>query len=108
MPELIPVQLDEVTVFIESSRSYGSEETSAVDKVAGRIEDSFDTAQTAIVAMAEKFITSVNGMREATKPDELAVEFAIKFSAEGNVVVTKIGGEATFKITMKYTTKKGE
>jgi hypothetical protein len=31
------------------------------------------------------------------------MEFAIKFTAEGNVVVAKAGAEASLKVSLKYT-----
>jgi hypothetical protein len=35
-------------------------------------------------------------------PDEFTLEFAIKFTAEGNALVAKASAEANLKITMKY------
>jgi hypothetical protein len=35
---------------------------------------------------------------------ELEVEFGIKLSAESNVIIARAGGEANFRIAMKWST----
>lgn len=43
--------------------------------------------------------------RAADWPDEVEVEFAIKLSTDANVIIARTGGEATFKIALRW---KGE
>jgi hypothetical protein len=46
----------------------------------------------------------VSRLREAADwPDEVAVEFAIKLSADANVIIARSGGEANFKISLHWT-----
>ena len=45
----------------------------------------------------------VSRLREAADwPDEVAVEFAIKLSADANVIIARAGGEANFKISLRW------
>jgi len=42
-------------------------------------------------------------LREAADwPDEVEVEFAIKLSADANVIIARTGGEANFRIAMRW------
>jgi hypothetical protein len=40
-------------------------------------------------------------------PDEVTVEFAVKISADSNVIIARAGGEANFKIAMKWSRDAG-
>ena len=45
----------------------------------------------------------VSQLREAADwPDEVTVEFAIKLSADANVIIARAGGEANFKISLRW------
>jgi Trypsin-co-occurring domain 1 len=35
-------------------------------------------------------------------PDEIEVEFSVKLTAEARIVITRAGGEANFRIALKY------
>ena len=35
-------------------------------------------------------------------PEEIGVEFAVKISADSNLVIARAGGEANFRITMRW------
>ena len=36
-------------------------------------------------------------------PDEVEIEFAVKLSTDANVIIARAGGEANFRINMKWT-----
>jgi hypothetical protein len=40
--------------------------------------------------------------RSAEWPDEVEVEFAVKISADSNLVIAKAGGEANFRIALRW------
>jgi Trypsin-co-occurring domain 1 len=40
-------------------------------------------------------------------PDEVEVEFAVKISADSNVIIARAGGEANFRISLKWAGQKG-
>ena len=42
-------------------------------------------------------------IREAAeRPDEVEVEFGVKLSADSNVIIARAGGEANFRIALKW------
>lgn len=41
-------------------------------------------------------------------PDHVVIEFAVKISADSNVIVARAGGEANFKVSVKWTKPKAE
>ena len=45
---------------------------------------------------------TVAELDERSAPDEYELEFAIKFTGEGNVFVAKVGAEANLKVTLRY------
>ena len=45
----------------------------------------------------------VSQIREAAeRPDEVEVEFGVKLSADSNVIIARAGGEANFRIALKW------
>lgn len=45
----------------------------------------------------------VSELREAADwPDEVEVEFAVKISADSNVIIARAGGEANFRIALRW------
>ena len=45
--------------------------------------------------------------QSAEWPDEVEVEFAVKISADSNLVIAKAGGEANFRIALRWGDKGG-
>jgi hypothetical protein len=105
MSNIQDTNINGVTVLIETTgeRSSGLERTSAVSRATETLQDGLEIAEKAIVGISERLVTSIKGMSSPTVPDELQIEFSIKVTAKGNVVVTQVGGEANFKVTLKYT-----
>jgi hypothetical protein len=45
----------------------------------------------------------VEQVREAAQqPDEVQIEFAVKVSTDANVIIARAGGEANFRIALKW------
>ena len=45
----------------------------------------------------------VSELRAAAEwPDEVEVEFAIKLSADANVIIARTGGEANFRVALRW------
>jgi hypothetical protein len=40
-------------------------------------------------------------------PDEVEVEFAVKISADSNVIIARAGGEANFRIALRWSRDQG-
>lgn len=102
----LPVKIEGQTVFFEVEPIYGYEETTTPGSVLEKAEDAFDRTREVVVNIAKGMVSAIKSLDQQVIPDEFAMEFAIKLSGEGNIVVSKVGAEANFKITMKYIHKK--
>lgn len=48
-------------------------------------------------------------LREAAEwPGEVEVEFGVKLSADSNVIIARAGGEANFRIALRWLERKGD
>jgi hypothetical protein len=85
---LISVRVGDVELLVETVPVAGSEQTSVTDKAAGHVEHAFGRAQEAIVEIASCTVQMIERTAVRTaRPDHLAVEFGLSFSAQGNVIV---------------------
>jgi hypothetical protein len=41
-------------------------------------------------------------------PDEVQVDFAVKLSADSNVIIARAGGEANFRIALRWTRQRND
>ena len=48
----------------------------------------------------------LNAFREMNTPDEIALEFGLKFNAKTGVIFASADSEATFKVSLKWTNDK--
>ncbi|WP_319548083.1 CU044_2847 family protein [Desulfogranum marinum] len=65
-----------------------------------KAETSFVDAIGRIKPAAEYMFKS---LRDMNTPDEIGMEFGLKFSAKTGVVFASADGEATFKVSLKWT-----
>ena len=102
----IPMRVGEAELLVETIPVAGTEPTSRVDDAAERVGDAFARAQVAIVEVATSTVAVIDkAAARAARPDALEVEFGLKFSAKGNVIVAGAAGEATLKVKLTYTAK---
>lgn len=88
---------------IETVAVAGSEPTSRAADAAGAVLDAFARAQEAIVELAASTAATVEEARKRmARPDHLEVEFGLKISATGNVIVAGASGEATLRVKLTY------
>jgi hypothetical protein len=105
---VIPVRVGEVDLLVETVLVAGTEPTSGLDKVSGRIVEAFDAARAAIVAVASSTAEVVETLgQRARRPEKLEVEFGLSFTAKGNVIVA--GGEAgaALRVKVVYDARQG-
>jgi hypothetical protein len=101
--DVIPVRLGETEVLVETTRLAGTEPTSRPSRAADSITSAFDDAQQAILELATKTAATLEHARQrSARPDRLTVEFGLKVSASGNVVVAGASAEATLRVTLSY------
>jgi hypothetical protein len=97
---VIPARVGEVDLLVETVLVAGTEPTSTLGQVGGRIVDAFDAARAAIVAVASSTADVVETLGQcARRPEKLEVEFGLSFTARGNVIVA--GGEAGAALRVK-------
>ncbi len=94
---------DGETVLIEVE-DVESEEIVPVSKSPGELAAlARQTLSTALNDIAPMVRTLKNRLNALTDPaDEVEVKFSVKLSAEIGAIVTKVGGEATYEITLKW------
>jgi hypothetical protein len=91
-------------LLVETMPVAGTEQTSGkLDKAQEAVGDAFDRAQSAIVAVAESTVATIGQLgKRSVHPDEMQVTFGLKFSAQGNVIVAGVAGEATLEVALTY------
>ena len=100
---LIPVRVGGVEIEVEAVLVAGTEATSGrTAKAAGTVLDAFARAQDAIVEVARSTAEMIERAGAAARPDRVEVEFGLKFSASGGVIMAGVAGEATLKVTLGY------
>jgi Trypsin-co-occurring domain 1 len=97
---------DGETVLVEVE-DVPSEDIQPVSKEPGELAaKARQTLSEALDTMAPMVRTLKRRLNALTDPaDEVEVKFGIKLSGEIGAVVTKVGGEASYEITLKWTNK---
>ena len=88
------IEVDEARV----TRSIGGDLVAPV----GKVTDALDSAKDTILRVAQKMVTAIHNADQAITPDEFELTFSIKFTAEGQAVIAKVGGEASLAVKMVY------
>jgi hypothetical protein len=100
---LIPVRVGRVEIEVEAVPVAGTEPTSGrLSRVADGVTDAFGRAQDAIVEVARSTAAVIDRAGAAARPDRVEVEFGLKFSASGGVIMAGVAGEASLKVTLSY------
>jgi hypothetical protein len=95
--QLIPVQVGAVEIAVEAVTVAGSQPTASPAKAAEKVRDAFDRAQETIVQIAKSTAQMIDRAGTAARPDRVDVEFGLKFSASGGVILAGVAGEASLK-----------
>ena len=74
---------------VEASRSTVIEASESLEQVVGRIGP-----------IVKGIVSEIR--QSAEWPDEVEVEFAVKISADSNLVIARAGGEANFRIALRW------
>ncbi|GAB1340590.1 hypothetical protein ACE1SV_71800 [Streptomyces sp. E-15] len=102
----LPVRVGEIELLVETVPVAGTQATSAASRVTdavGQARDAFARAQSAIVEVATSTMQVIEEAgRRAARPDAMEVEFGLKFSANGNVIMAGASGEATLAVRLTY------
>jgi hypothetical protein len=100
---ILPIRVGDVELFMETVPVAGSESTSRLSDAGDRVVDAFDRARDALVEIASSAADAVHRLEQrAARPESLEVEFGLKFSAQGNVVVAGASSEAALVVRVVY------
>ena len=100
---LIPVRVGDIEIEVEAVPVAGTEATSGrAAKAAGSVLEAFGRAQDAIIEVARSTAEMIEKAGAAARPDRVDVEFGLKFSASGGVIMAGVAGEASLKVTLGY------
>ena len=101
--QLIPVQVGDIQIEVEAVQVAGTEPTSGkTGRAAGTVLEAFTRAQDAILEVAKSTAQMIDRAGAAARPDRVDVEFGLKFSASGGVIMAGVAGEASLKVTLSY------
>lgn len=101
--QLIPVRIGDIEIEVEAVQVAGTEATSGrAAKAAGSVLEAFGRAQDAIIEVAKSTAEMIERAGAAARPDRVDVEFGLRFSASGGVIMAGIAGEASLKVTLGY------
>jgi hypothetical protein len=100
---LVPAEIGGLPVLIEVTKNAGTEPTSAHTKSAERIEDMFTRAQAVIEQVAVSAAEIRGRVASRTEePDQLEIQFGVKFSAQGQIVIASANAEASLSVKVVY------
>lgn len=102
----VPIRVGDVELLAEVTVLPGTEQTSKTTKVAEEATEAFTRAQRAIVEVARSTVEAIREAADrAARPDTVEVTFGLKFSAQGNVILAGVAGEATLGVKLVYQAK---
>jgi hypothetical protein len=100
---LIPVRVGEIEIEVEAVPVAGTEATSdRAAKATGSALEAFGRAQDAIIEVAKSTAQMIDKAGASARPPRVDVEFGLKFSASGTVIIAGVAGEASLKVTLGY------
>ncbi|WP_433043104.1 CU044_2847 family protein [Dactylosporangium sp. CS-033363] len=103
MAQTVPVRVGEVEVLVEVVPVAGSQQTSAAERAADHVAGAFERAQSAVEEIAVSTARMVGRIsRRVGSPETVEVEFGVKVSAKGDVIVAGAAGEASLKVKIVY------
>ncbi|WP_090946042.1 CU044_2847 family protein [Nonomuraea jiangxiensis] len=99
----IPMRIGQATVVVETTAVSGSEFTSRGANPAEHLQDLWPRAQATIAEIASSTAAMIRDTgRRAAAPSAVEVEFGLKFSAKGSIILSEASGEASLKVKLVY------
>jgi hypothetical protein len=102
--QLIPVRVGDIEIQVEAVVVAGTQPTSGgkTGKAAETVKDAFERAQETIIQVAKSTAEMIDRAGTAVRPDRVDVEFGLKFTASGGVIMAGVAGEASLTVTLGY------
>lgn len=100
---LVPSEIGGVPVLVEALQVPGTEQTSRAESAAERLQDMFARAQDVIEQITMSVVKSQERIAARIhRPDCVQLEFGLKFTAQGQIVVASAATEASLSIKITY------
>lgn len=100
---LVPSEIGGVPVLVEALQVPGTEQTSRAEGATERLRDMFTRAQDVIEQITMSVMKSQERIAaHSRRPDCVELEFGLKFTAQGQVVVASAAAEASLSIKITY------
>jgi hypothetical protein len=101
--QTVPVRVGAVEVLVEVVPGAGSQQTSAVERATDYVAGAFERAQAVVEEIAVSTARTVGRVaRRVGSPELVEVEFGVKVSAKGDVIVAGSSAEASLKVKIVY------
>lgn len=100
-----PMRVGGVEVLIEASpvAEVAPAESSRAGDVAAKVVDAFSEVEAAIVALSHRVAAvAEQAVATAVRPSAMEVEFGLKVTAEGRVVIAAASAEASLTVKLIY------
>jgi hypothetical protein len=105
MKQLIEIPMEDgtsIVMEVDESQS-GVQRVARPGEIVARASQTFETAMDNLKSIAGVVIGKVRALKES--PDEVNVEFGIKFNGNVGVVIASVDSEATLKVSLKWKRK---
>jgi hypothetical protein len=102
---LIPVRVrvGDIEIEVEAVPVAGTEATSGrAARTLEHVQEAFTQAQEAIIEVARSTAQMIEKTAGAARPDRVEVEFGLRFSASGGVIMAGVAAEASLRVTLGY------
>jgi hypothetical protein len=100
---LTPIRVGEVSIEVEAVPVAGTEATSSRTAMAAEnVVDAFERAEDVILNVARSTAAMIKKAGTGARPGKVEVEFGLKFSASGSVIMAGVAGEASLRVTLTY------
>ncbi|MEV4295958.1 CU044_2847 family protein [Microbispora rosea] len=100
---LVPARVGDVEILVEATVPPGSQPTaSTLDKAGERVIDVFEEVRETIAAVAASTMASFQKSDSTVRPRSVELEFGLKFSLTGSVILAEAAGEASLVLRLVY------
>jgi hypothetical protein len=100
---VVSMRVGEVELLVETVPVAGSEQTSRLGEAGSQVLEAYERAQDAIVALGASVAETVQRLAgQAARPEQVRVEFGLRFTAAGSVFVASASGEAALRVSVTY------
>jgi hypothetical protein len=92
-----------VEILVETVRLPGTEPVSRLGDATAEVREAFTRAQSTIAEIATTTAQRIwHAGGRAVRPDAVEIQFGVKFSAQGHVIVAGASAEATLNVKLVY------